>query len=55
MAAAVGIDFCACDFKTRPDEPVPLFLELNSGPMFAAYDLAVGGRLADAIVAQLTD
>lgn len=54
LAAAVGIDFCACDFKTRPGDPAPLFLELNSGPMLAAYDLAAGGRLADAIVAQLT-
>ncbi|MGA9583150.1 MAG: hypothetical protein WBR13_14410 [Allosphingosinicella sp.] len=54
LVAAVGIDFCACDLKTRPGDPAPLFLELNSGPMFAAYDLAAGGRLADAIVAQLT-
>lgn len=54
LAGAVGIDFCACDFKTRPDQSTPLFLELNSGPMFAAYDLAAQGRLADAIVAQLT-
>ena len=55
LTAAVGIDFCACDLKTRPGEPVPLFLELNSGPMFAAYDLAAEGRLADALVAALTD
>ncbi|MET1112577.1 MAG: hypothetical protein ABWX67_13725 [Allosphingosinicella sp.] len=54
LAEAVGIDFCACDFKTRPGEPIPLFLELNSGPMFAAYDLAAEGRLADALVAALT-
>jgi hypothetical protein len=54
LAATVGIDFCACDFKTRKGDPAPLFLELNSGPMFAAYDFAAGGRLADAIVAQLT-
>jgi hypothetical protein len=54
LTAAVGIDFCACDFKTRPGGEAPLFLELNSGPMFAAYDLAARGRLADAIVAQLT-
>lgn len=54
LAAAVGIDFCACDFKTAPGETAPVFLELNSGPMFAAYDLAAGGLLADAIVAALT-
>lgn len=54
LAGAVGIDFCACDFKTRPGDEAPIFLELNSGPMFAAYDLAAGGRLADAIVTQLT-
>jgi hypothetical protein len=54
LTAAVGVDFCACDFKTRPGGQEPLFLELNSGPMFAAYDLAAGGRLADALVAALT-
>jgi hypothetical protein len=55
LTAAVGVDFCACDLKTRSADEPPLFLELNSGPMFAAYDQAAGGRLADAIVAQLTD
>jgi hypothetical protein len=54
LTAAVGIDFCACDLKTRPGDEAPLFLELNSGPMFAAYDLAAGGKLADALVAALT-
>jgi hypothetical protein len=53
LTAAVGVDFCACDFKTRSAREPPLFLELNSGPMFAAYDNAAQGRLADAIVAQL--
>jgi hypothetical protein len=54
VVAAVGVDFCACDFKTRSAGEPPLFLELNSGPMFAAYDHAAEGRLCDAIVAQLT-
>ncbi len=54
LTSTVGIDFCACDFKTRSAGQAPLFLELNSGPMFAAYDLAANGRLADAIVAALT-
>jgi hypothetical protein len=54
LTAAVGIDFCACDLKTGRAEDPPFFLELNSGPMFAAYDLAAAGKLADAIVAQLT-
>jgi len=53
LTAAVGVDFCACDLKTEAGRAAPLFLELNSGPMFAAYDDAAQGRLADAIVAQL--
>lgn len=55
LAAAVGVDFCACDFKTRDGEEAPLFLELNSGPMFAAYDAAAQGRLTDGLVAALTE
>ncbi len=54
LTAAVGIDFCACDFKSAAGAEAPFFLELNSGPMFAAYDLVADGRLADAIVAALT-
>jgi hypothetical protein len=40
--------------KTGRAEDPPFFLALHSGPMLAAYDLAAGGKLADAIVAQLT-
>ena len=54
LAGAVGIDFCACDLKSGAEGDPPLFLELNSGPMFAAYDQAAGGRLCDSIVAALT-
>lgn len=38
-------DYCACDFKTDPETGEPVFLELNSGPMFAAFDINSDGAL----------
>jgi hypothetical protein len=54
LARALGLDFAAADFKRRPGEAEPVFLEINSQPMWTAYDAACGGALADAIVAWLT-
>lgn len=52
VAAALRCDFAACDLKTGPGGD-PVFLEINTGPMFAAFDAAAGGALAAAIVAAL--
>jgi len=45
----LGLRFAAADFKTCPRTGQLLFLEVNSGPMFAAFDQACGGRLTAAI------
>lgn len=45
-----GCDYCACDFKSDPGTGAPVFLELNSGPMFAAFDQTADGALCKAIV-----
>lgn len=49
LLAALALDFAAADFKTCPDTGRLLFLEVNTGPMFAAFDRAAGGELADAL------
>lgn len=54
MTDRLSIDFFACDFKTHADTGVPLFLELNSGPMFAAYDAAADLQLSEGMVHWLT-
>lgn len=47
----MGLDFAAADFKTCPETGRLLFLEINTGPMFAAFDQAsdraVSRALAD--------
>jgi glutathione synthase/RimK-type ligase-like ATP-grasp enzyme len=45
LLARLGLDFAAADFKTCPDTGELLFLEINNGPMFAAFDLAASGEL----------
>ncbi|HEX9940481.1 MAG TPA: hypothetical protein VGG03_00580 [Thermoanaerobaculia bacterium] len=45
----LGLDFGAADFKTCPETGRLLFLEINSGPMFAAFDQASGGAVTGAI------
>ena len=45
----LGLDFGAADFKTCPETGRPLFLEVNSAPMFAGFDRVAGGALCDAI------
>lgn len=49
----LGLDFGAADFKTCPETGEPLFLEVNSMPMFVAFDQAVSGALSDAILDRL--
>lgn len=50
LATALGCDFCACDLKSRAGSAEPVFLEINTGPMFAAFDACAGGALAEAMV-----
>jgi glutathione synthase/RimK-type ligase-like ATP-grasp enzyme len=44
------MNFGAVDFKASPQTGRLLFLEINSGPMFAAFDAVSEGRLTNAIV-----
>ena len=45
LLAVFGLDFAAADFKTCADTGRLLFLEVNNGPMFAAFDRATNGEL----------
>jgi hypothetical protein len=46
----LGLDFGAADYKRCPQTGRPLFLEVNSAPMFAAFDRVTGGALCDRMV-----
>lgn len=50
LAQRMGLDFAAADFKTSPIDQQPRFLEINTGPMFAAFDRAAAGALTDTMV-----
>jgi hypothetical protein len=45
----VGLDFAAADFKTCPRSGKLIFLEVNTSPMFVAFDRAAGGALTAAM------
>ncbi|HEX6202404.1 MAG TPA: hypothetical protein VF100_05315 [Thermoanaerobaculia bacterium] len=49
LARALDLEFAAADFKTCPETGRLRFLEINTGPMFAAFDRAADGAVADAI------
>ena len=49
----LGLDFAAADFKTCPETGRLLFLEVNNGPMFAAFDRATNGELCHTMVHML--
>lgn len=53
LLAMLGLDFAAADFKTCPDTGRLLFLEVNNGPMFAAFDRATSGELCLTMVQTL--
>lgn len=53
LLAKLGIDFAAADFKTCPERGQLLFLEVNNGPMFAAFDRATKGEFCHAMVQTL--
>lgn len=50
LARTIGLDLAAADFKRDPVSGEPIFLEINTQPMWTAYDTASGGALADAMV-----
>lgn len=50
---ALGMDYGAADFKTSPETGRLAFLEVNSAPMFSAFDLVSGAAVSDAILAHL--
>lgn len=52
LAEELGLDFAAADFMQDGDGRWS-FLEINSQPMFAAFDRVVEGRLTEALVTWL--
>jgi hypothetical protein len=49
----LGLDFAAADFMHDADGEL-VFLEINTQPMFAAFDKVIDGRLCDAIIDYLS-
>ena len=54
LVSMIGFDYCALDFRFRREFESPVFLEVNSFPMFVAFDDAAENRLADALLQFLT-
>jgi len=52
---ALEMDYGAADFKTCPETGRLVFLEINSGPMFAAFDEVSGFAVSDVILDFLTE
>lgn len=50
LAEQLGLDWAAADFKTEPGSGELCFLEINSAPMFVAFDRACEGGLGDALL-----
>ena len=50
LAEHLGLDWAAADLKTDPRDGALRFLEINSAPMFVAFDIACEGRLCDAML-----
>ncbi|QEF96179.1 hypothetical protein Mal15_02060 [Stieleria maiorica] len=50
LVGQIGFNYCALDFRCRKGFDDPVFLEINSFPMFVAFDDACENRLADAIL-----
>lgn len=55
LARTLGLDFAAADLKRDPADGALVFLEINTQPMWTAYDNDCGGELVDAIVDLLLD
>ncbi len=54
LASEIGFDYCALDFRCRDGMNEPVFLEINSFPMFVRFDDAGKNCLANAILDFLT-
>ncbi|HEX5725100.1 MAG TPA: hypothetical protein VFX98_06515 [Longimicrobiaceae bacterium] len=54
LMEALQMQYAAADFKTDPETGELRFLEVNSGPMFAAFDQASDGAVSHAILDWLT-
>lgn len=50
LGDAAGLDFYACDLKSKPQSGELCFLELNTSPMFAAHDAVSSGAVSHAIL-----
>lgn len=50
FCSALGLDFAAADFMRDPETGELVFLEINTQPMFVAFDRLVDGRMCDAII-----
>lgn len=50
LAKQIGFDYCALDFRCRSGFESPVFLEVNSFPMFVRFDDAGQNCLADAVL-----
>jgi len=46
----IGFDYCALDFRCRAGFDDPVFLEINSFPMFVRFDDAGSNALVDAMI-----
>ncbi len=53
LMTTLQMDYGAADFKTDPETGDLMFLELNTSPMFARFDMEVNGTLAQSIVRTL--
>jgi len=51
LARKLGYNFCAADI--RCDDSSPVFLEINSSPMFSVADSVCGGKITDALITGL--
>jgi hypothetical protein len=52
LSNQLALDFGAADFM-QDSEGTLQFLEINSQPMFAAFDRVIDGKLSDAIIDHL--
>lgn len=53
LTDALQLDFAAADFKRCPRTKRMLFLEVNSAPMFSAFDGASNNAISKAVIAAL--
>lgn len=51
----IGLTYAAADFKASAQSAALVFLEVNSNPMFAAFDKACDGALVDAMLDWLVE